>query len=206
MIHIELQPEPDDFDNLVRRPGQKYLAKNPQPKTKEFNAHSYWRRILPHLHDSYRGICAYSCHWIPYDTGADTVEHFRPKDLYPSEAYEWDNYRLVCATLNGRKGTREDILDPFQIQNGWFIIDFPSLQVKPAEGLGEAITRSIEMTIELLGLNDRGTCWKSRAKYIESYCRGKVTFEYLQDEAPFIALELERQNLRTAIRDMMEYD
>ena len=34
------------------------------------------------------------------------------------------NYRLVCGTLNSRKGTFE-VLDPFMIEDGWFEIDFP---------------------------------------------------------------------------------
>ena len=88
MIHVEPQPEPKKFDVLVRRPGHKYLTSKPTLNSKEWERHSYWRKILPELHSSYRGICAYSCHWIPYDTGADTVEHFLPKDRHPQQAYE----------------------------------------------------------------------------------------------------------------------
>src|SRR5262249_18958609 len=93
MMHVDPQPEPDTFDASVRHPGRMYLTSNPTPSSKEWSQHSYWRKILPDLHSSYRGICAYSCHWIPYDTGADTVEHFLPKDKCPQQAYEWSNYR-----------------------------------------------------------------------------------------------------------------
>ena len=63
------------------------------------------------------------------DTGWKTVEHFKPKDLHPGLAYDWDNYRLVCGLLNSRKRVNETILDPFEIEDGWFLLHFPSLQV-----------------------------------------------------------------------------
>lgn len=206
MIHIDPQPEPETFDTLVRQPGQRFLARTPNPTRKQWDSHSYWRKTLALLHDLYGGICAYSCHWIPYDTGADTVEHFLPKSTYPQQAYEWGNYRLVCATLNSRKRIFEDILDPFDIQNAWFVIDFPSLQIKPALGLDSVLTGSIQDTIDRLRLNDEGTCLKSREAYIKDYCLGCITFTYLRRKSPFIALELERQNLVTEIKDMMSYD
>jgi hypothetical protein len=205
MMHIDSHPEPDIFNARVRIPGINYLAKNPSPTTSEFNNHSYWRRVLHNLHDAYRGICAYSCHWIPYDTGADTVEHFLPKDIYPDQAYEWVNYRLVCGTLNGRKGTFSDVLDPFHIEDGWFVMDFPSLQVKPADGLEDTLTAQVWATINRLKLNHDGTCRRARERYVKYYCKGRIDMDFLWDEAPFIAYEVERQGLVTTINDIMGY-
>jgi len=139
------------------------------------------------------------------DTGADTVEHFLPKDRHPQQAYEWINYRLVCATLNSRKKTHEDILDPFHIKNGWFTIDFPSLFIKPAKGLNEDLAQRIQLTIDILRLNDESTCWQSRERYIKVYCLRQITFDHLLSEAPFIAFELIRQNLVESIREIMAY-
>ncbi len=203
MIHIDRQVEPLDFDNRVRRPGRRFLQSNPRPTSKQWRNHSYWREIGSELHDVYGGICAYSCHWIPYDTGADTVEHFQPKDTYPDHAYEWDNYRLVCATLNGRKGTYEDVVDPFVIQDGWFVIDFPSMLVKAGPNTSPEDALRIKATIDRLGLNDEGTCLKSRVKWLSDYCGPNgVPFEYLQRHAPFIASELIRQGLRQSIQQI----
>jgi hypothetical protein len=203
MIRIEKQPEPNDFNNRVRRRGRRFLQGTPKPTSKQWRSHSYWREFGSQLHDAYSGICAYSCHWIPYDTGADTVEHFRPKDVYQKEAYEWDNYRLVCATLNGRKGVNEDVLDPFLVQNGWFVIDFPSMLVKPHSDLEPDILQRVQATIDRLGLNDEGTCLKSRVKWLKDYCvPDGIPFDYLRRHAPFIATELERQGLTATIRQI----
>jgi hypothetical protein len=202
MIHVAQSAEPPIFNNRVRSRGQRFLSTSPQPTSKQWRDHSYWHEVLSQLHDSYGGICAYSCHWIPYDTGADTVEHFRPKDVYPAEAYEWNNYRLVCATLNGRKGVHEDVLDPFLIQNGWFIMDFPSMLVTPSGDLSLADRQRVQVTIDRLGLNDEGTCLKSRVKWLRDYCTNDISFDYLRNNAPFIVAELERQNLAATIREV----
>jgi hypothetical protein len=139
------------------------------------------------------------------DTGSNTVEHFLPKDKYPKQAYEWDNYRLVSGMLNGRKRTREDVLDPFQVQNGWFVIDFPSLLVKPAPELAPGIAQSVQITVEILGLNDAGTCLQGREAYVRAYCSGEIDFPYLTKKAPFIALELQRQGLVQSIKSMWRH-
>jgi hypothetical protein len=204
MIHVAPQPEPQVFDARVRRPGRDFLRRNPHPTSKQFTTHAYWRDVLDLLHDSYKGICAYSCHWIPYDTGSDTVEHFVPKKRHPSHAYEWSNYRLVCGMLNGRKGENRDVLDPFLVNNGDFILKFPSLMVDPSPNLSPSKQRRIVRTIERLGLNDEGTCLKSRVKWVSDYCEEHIDFEHLRNHAPFIALELERQHLTVKIKAIMQ--
>jgi hypothetical protein len=95
--------------------GKHFLVQNPHPTGRQWRGHEYWTRIIPDLYDAYGGICAYSCHWTPYDTSWKTVEHFKPKSKYPEEAYCWANYRFVCGLLNGCKEDHEDILEPFTL-------------------------------------------------------------------------------------------
>jgi hypothetical protein len=205
VIRVQEQPAPAEFISQVRTPGRRFLRQHRRPTRKQWESHAYWRRILENLHDAYRGICAYSCHWIPYDTGADTVEHFQPKSAHPNRAYDWSNYRLVCSTLNGRKQTDENVLDPFAITNGWFVLEFPSLLIKPATGLPAVRRAEVLHTRDTLGLNDEGTCLKARARYVKNYCLGNITFAFLREEAPFIAMEITRQRLVNRLNDVMGY-
>jgi hypothetical protein len=202
VIHVDQSEEPEIFNERVRLRGQRFLRSRPTPTSRQWHSHRYWREIGSKLHDAYDGICAYSCHWIPFDTGADTVEHFRPKDTYPDQAYEWANYRLVCATLNGRKRAHEDVLDPFLIEDGWFVIDFPSLLVKPNSGLSRVRRNRIQHTIDRLRINDEGTCLKSRVRYLRDYCTNDISLDHLRRNAPFIVAELERQDLVATIREV----
>jgi len=204
MMHVDPKPEPVDFDSGVRAPGNQFLAATPNPTTEQWASRDYWTRVGGEMHKCYSGICMYSCHWIPYDTGSRTIEHFKPKNAYPSEAYEWSNYRLVCGTLNGRKSKHEDVLDPFVVKNGMFVIAFTSMLVKPSRS--NSITSSdraaVQATIDRLGLNDEGTCLKARCNFVNLYCQGHVDFEYLEKDAPFIAHELKRQGLKSKIKAM----
>ena len=205
MIHVEPAPEPDVFEQRVRKPGKTFLALNPKPTAKEFEPHSYWRKILSELRDSYRSVCAYSCHFVPYDTGADTVEHFLPKVPHPADAYEWSNYRFVCSRLNGRKGKKEDVVDPFLVEDGWFQIEFPSLLVKPAPDLDLGLKKRVVDSRDRIGLNDESTCLKQRQRYVRDYCTGNVSFALLERDAPFLAMEIRRQGLVESLYEIMGY-
>jgi hypothetical protein len=205
VIRVAVRPKPVDFDQRVRIPGRRFLAGCPNPTQKQWKNHSLWRRILRALHSAYGGVCGYSCHWIPYDTGADTVEHFKPKSKYPKLAYQWKSYRLVCQLLNGRKKDDEGILDPFLLKNGWFVIDFPALLVKPAPGLRKRLNELVTRTRDVLGLNDDGTCMMMRQQFVEDFRLGEITFTHLEKRAPFLAIEMRKQGYDhlAAIRKVM---
>ena len=193
MIHVDIQPPPDDFEVKVAVKGQAFLAKNPNPsswKNKEF-----WRDAIDDLRQAYNDICAYSCHWIPNDTGSSTVDHYFPKSIAPHLAYSWDNYRLASSRMNSRKREFLDVLDPFEIETGWFMLDFSTIHVKPLLDLDNVMLGKILRTIERLQLNDERLI-KARLKWILDYCYGPLDFDYLKSHAPFIAFELERQSLQ----------
>jgi hypothetical protein len=204
VIPVAEQPEPPDFDTKVRIPGRAFLTVTSAPTTEEFGKKNYWKEIIFDLWDAYYGICAYSCHWIPRTTGARSVEHFLPKSLRPDLAYEWSNYRLVCSRLNSRKGNFQDVVDPFYIQYGWFILEFPDMIIKPNVNLSPALMQQVKDTIKRLQLNDDETLVKDRWDWIEAYVKKEITFKHLTKKAPFIAYELKRQKLKTKIHAMVK--
>ena len=204
MIHVVARPEPVHFNDAVRKPGLKYLAATPQPTADEWKSHAYWSRVKDDLYDAYDHVCAYSCFWIP-PTGSRTCDHFKPKDWKPKLAYEWKNFRLMNGILNGRKTNHRHLLDPFKIQDGWFVLDFPSLLVHPASNLPSKTSAKVQTTIDVLKLNDDGTCRRERTDWLRAYCIGPMDFAFLQTMAPFLALELQRQNLASTITSIMRF-
>ena len=203
MIFVKPAAEPADFDERVRQPGRRFLRSSASP-SREVGERPYWRRAAADLHNAYDGICAYTCHWIALDTGWRSVEHFVPKSIRPALAYEWSNFRLVCGRMNGRKGAHDDVLDPFKIQDPTFVIRFPSLQVGPANGVGDELKTAATRTIDRLKLNDE-LCISSRLEYVKLYCRKEVGLDYLRSRAPFIHREIVRQRLETRMRDVMRF-
>lgn len=203
MIRIDQKPEPPEFHVQVGRPGALFLERCGAPTSRQWKNHSYWRKVLPQLRDAFDSICAYSSEFIPDITGVDTVEHFLPKAEHPDQAYRWTNYRLVCLRMNGRKGTRR-ILDPFVIRNAWFVLQFPSLQVLLGPDIPEALLPTANETISVLGLNDE-TSIRSRERWVRNYCQRHITAAFLQRNAPFIHMELQRQELIDRIIEVMRY-
>lgn len=189
--------EPADFDRKVRAPGDAFLKSLPAGAKVNFRGREYWRKILRELHNSYNGICAYTCHYIPLDVGGDTVEHFMPKKSYPALAYEWANFRLVCSRLNGRKKDHQDVVDPFLITPGMFELMFPSLLIREGSGLSAANKKLAKSSIARLKLNHERNI-EARLEYVLRYRDGKHSLLHLSDHAPFIHNELTRQGLNSA--------
>lgn len=200
MIHIDLKPEPADFDIRVRQPGNAFLASTPNPNSKLWSQHNYWNRCSSQLYDVYGGICEYTGQWISRPESTPSVDHFLPKSHHPDKAYEWDNYRLTTQTMNGHKKDKY-ILDPFEIQDGDIVIDFPSCLLKPRKDMTPAEKSKVKSTIQILHLNDEQYA-AQRCQIILQYIGGHISQQYLKARYPFIAEELERQNLYERIKDI----
>ncbi len=188
MIRVGPQPEPTDFDVTVRQPGLRALEENRE----KLPAH--WRRCLDDLHAAYRGICAYACIYIDQATGARSVDHFVAKSSDRQLTYEWSNYRLACSLINSRKGTFDNVLDPFEIEDGWFELEFSALQIVPNSELDSGLQQRAQDTIDRLGLHTK-ECRDARAEYFNNYIQRHIDFYYLEQKSPFVAKEMRRQDL-----------
>src|ERR1700693_5648986 len=188
MIRVTSAPEPGAFNDTVRVPGLAYLNSLGPSQIADTGSRPYWREALSDLHVAYSGICAYSSHWIPYDVGSDTVEHFIPKSVAPSGAYEWANFRLACARLNGRKGAFQDVVDPFKVAEDMFFLHLPTFCLVPGDGITSKQSGLARSTIERLRLNETRSV-QMRQRFLEDYADGEITLQYLRRNAPFLGHE-----------------
>ena len=192
VIPVVPKPEPPDFGANVRGPGQAFLARVPRPTAKQFRGHDYWKAALLDLKTAYNSVCAYSSFWMP---GNCSVDHFHPKSTCPDLAYEWTNYRLAHDKINNNKGDSPDVLDPFLIHKGWFVLDLATLWVRPEASLQPIIQTAVQRTIDVLKLNDDQ--WvQMRFEILTSYVNGELKITYLQRTYPFIAAEVQRQGVQ----------
>jgi hypothetical protein len=209
VIRVEPEPEPPDFDEKVRRPGLRALAelrgqpaekrRGPKRKVeqerKSKDLPAYWTRCLDDLHKAYRGICAYSCLYIPPVVGGKSTDHSAAKSpkisAKPEDAYEWSNYRLACGLMNTRKGTKA-VIDPFTIDGRWFELDLSTLAILPNPELTEPLRERVQATIDDLGLDD-DELRKARGDWYQYYLEGEISFSFLARKCPFLAAEIVRQ-------------
>ena len=161
MIRVVPAPEPEDFDAKVRQPGlraferladRKYGGDREAVPGSKFP--DYWRRSLDDLLENYRRICSYLCLYIPRGTGARSADHMVAKSVAWGQAYEWSNYRLACSLMNSRKHDAVSVLDPFDVEDGWFVLELVDFQVLPADGLDVGVSEAVQSTIGRLRLND----------------------------------------------------
>ncbi len=202
MIPVVPQPEPADFEQLVRKPGLKWLKKSGLDPTLPVPAKTiippHWRKCLPHLHKAYDGICAYMCVDVPWFEGSPSVEHFVPKSKRLEMAFEWDNFRFVCTKMNSRKRDFEDVLDPFTLEPDLFILRLGSGGLEPHPNLIGEKLKMVQKTIQRLDLDDQ-ECRDKRLEYIDGVLLNQkdkedgITIGHLKRRAPFVWQEMKRQ-------------
>lgn len=94
------------IDDPVRRTGFKTYAPEVLPKNRkgcDFKA--IWGKSKKALAGMSHQKCAYCESPINAERSA-AVEHYKPKSLFPSLAYDWNNYFLGCGGCNGAKSDR----------------------------------------------------------------------------------------------------
>jgi hypothetical protein len=211
MIRVTPAPAPADFDKRVKKPGLDAIAElvGEQPKVRRLGPKRkkvaktrneidpkyfppLWRDVLPDMLQAYNRLCAYLALYMEHATGSPSVDHVIPKSKAWDKVYEWSNYRLACALVNSKKNDVDLVLDPFQIQDGFFALEFFGFQVTVGPRAVGAIETKVVDTIEQLGLN-MPDCCKARREYFDSYTGKHIDLDYLERRAPFIARELRRQ-------------
>src|SRR5687767_2765015 len=63
------------------------------------------KNVRQALNDMYHNYCCY-CEGAVGPVGADQIEHRKPVDEFPEEAFEWSNLHLACAGCNRAKSNK----------------------------------------------------------------------------------------------------
>lgn len=134
-----------------------------------------------------------------------TVDHFLSCRTNPELAYEWDNYRFASGWINSSKQNADDrILDPFQVQDGWFEILLPSLQLVLTDKVPARHRARAEYTLERLHLRDDERVLRQRREWYQMYQNG-LPLNELRKKAPLIARAVEKAApLVTLVKDALE--
>lgn len=188
MIPFTLQDEPPTFEAECRTPGKRWLAENPQydrPK-------DLWTKFEPELRAAFNEMCG----WAAMHIMRGQVDHFTPiatlkKKGQDELAYDWKNFRYIEGWINQKKLSAQ-VLDPFVVQDGWFEISLPSLQLLPTEKIPAEFLELALFTLKRLGLRDHEVVVRYRKGWFDLYRQNKLTLNGLQQRAPLIAAAVER--------------
>jgi len=209
VIPVALAPEPATFDVKVRKKGEaamleligKGQSRRGRPRRPVAQRRDripsdkfppYWRDVLDEMHEAYEGRCAYLAMYIEKATGNPSVDHVVPRSRNWRQVYEWSNYRLAAALINGKKNDLEHVLDPVAIGPGLFALEFLSMEVVQGLAVSTSQRPEVQDTIDTLGLNLQD-CIDQRSEYYLDYKSRDISLRWLERRAPFIAQELRRQ-------------
>ena len=186
MMGFEPVPEPAEFQDRVRARGRAWLAGHPNAR----RPRDYWTPFKGELASGFRDLCAYSAMFVP----EGTVDHFVSWHEDRSQAYEWDNYRYCASWINSSKQKEPSakLLDPFEVEQGWFEILLPSLQLRVSDAIPGDLRTRAEHTIRRLRLRDDERVLRQRREWLRMYECGQLTLEGLRAKAPLLALAIER--------------
>ena len=156
--------------------------------------------------DSHKGVCAYCASWTPRRREArqyfehTTIDHYIAKSRDKNKAYDWDNFRLCRSRLNNRKADFDDVLDPCQVLNEWFWLEFTTFLIRPAHGLPEQTREQVKATIDRLELNSDVDYVYERVEVVRGYCTGVIPFQVVETRYPFIAYQMLSQDFDSTLK------
>lgn len=150
----------------------------------------FWSGIRPQLAEAFGNLCGYSA---MLDLSG-TVDHYLSKQSHPELAYEWANYRYCSQWINSSKSCLdESVLDPYEVEDGWFEILLPSLQLVASDAIPAEQRARAEFTLDRLHLRDDERVVRQRQVWYAFYLNGKLTLDMLDAFAPLIARAIRKQ-------------
>lgn len=187
MIPTPQVPEPADFDYRARQPGLAWLREHSEAKRPK----DYWSPFRSVLQEGQAQLCAYAAMLAIPD---GQIDHFLSFKTHRHLAYEWSNYRFASALMNNLKRNHDDaILDPWLVENGWFEILLPSLQLVTTEQIPEHLRSKAEFSLKQLGLRDDERIIRWRQGFYQEYQNGHLSLEGLSEWAPLLARAIAAQ-------------
>jgi hypothetical protein len=181
-------PEPSEFDQKCRQKGNTWLAEHPDTK----RPRDYWSPFKADLAKGFNNLCGYSVMYEPIGT----VDHFLSCHNYRHLSYEWSNYRYTAGWINSSKKDLDDrLLDPFEVEDTWFEIILPSLQLVLTDKVPKEQRLKAQFTLQHLGLDHNERILRQREEWFRMYEQGEITLEGLAKKAPLIARAIEKQTI-----------
>lgn len=186
MIRFEPRPKPERFAERVEQRGAAWLATNATGRMP-----AYWQDFRHDLADAFGSLCAYGAMYEP----VGTVDHFVSVDEDRSRAYDWTNYRFASAWLNSSKQAlrSSQLLDPFAVQNEWFGVQLPSMQLVLTNHIPAEWREHAQFMLDRLHLGHDERVIRQRREWFRMYQEQGLTLDELAKKAPLIAAAIKKQ-------------
>jgi hypothetical protein len=189
MIHVARHPPPEHFERDVRAPGLRWLE-NPHNRNKN-RPSNFWKHCRDDLERQFESRCGYAATWIPSGHTDHFVSWNRCKRCNEHHrAYEWENLRWIAPELNSLKSDH-DLLDPFEVEDGWFEIHLPSLRLRMTDAIPAEHREMAATTLRVLKLESGSLVRKWRQEELRLFASGTSLSEIMR-RTPLLGRALEK--------------
>lgn len=188
------------YEARVLEPGRRWLEANPpvpakagEPAPKQKRLPALWREVCEELADAFHDRCAYSAMWLSHP---GEVDHFVSIDEDRSRAYDWDNFRYCAGWINSSKQSlrSSQLLDPLEIEDDWFELKLPSLELHVTEECPEHLRARAELMLDRLHLRRGQHVIRYRRQFLAQYRpEDPSTLARLDELAPLLARAIRKQ-------------
>jgi len=168
----------------------KWVRKNAQGKRftwPDYHLQKLNRVLLPLLQSDNQFHCCYCDAYPVQGVSADTIDHFRPKSVYPQEAFDWENLFYCCSACQEAKleqfetGLLKPDVQDFSFDR-FFRFNAATGEIEPNPIAPAEDIQRAEVSIRLFGLNEKGRPITRRQVFRERYQQfvaGEVPIEHL---------------------------
>lgn len=152
------------------------------------NAEPLWRKYREQTIERFEEMCCYTAVWVPNGDADHFVAWARVRGTPQAHlAYQWANIRYADGWINKSKGSAI-FPDPFVVQDDWFELRLPSLEL---HATGKHPPAEHDAIQNLLKRVQKGTnVMRTRRKYFRMYQEGKHTIEAVDELAPLLGRAL----------------
>jgi hypothetical protein len=182
MIKVTKCSKPSDFDTKVKVPGNNWLFIDIEVRKKD--PRDLWSKYRDTLAKGFKNRCGYSA-MLLLD---GHVDHYLSCNNYPHRIYEWWNYRYISGSINSSKGTHDTkVLDPYEVEDDWFEILLPSLQLVLTDKIPSYKRERASFTIDKLKLDTGENVVRFREAMCDEYLNNNLPINNLDFFAPLLA-------------------
>lgn len=188
MMRFDRLPKPAGFEDVEAK-GKEWLEAPVEGRARR--RPSLWRDYSAQLATGFRSLCGYSAIFV----ANGEVDHFVSEKEDPRRLYDWDNYRYADGWFNAsKKDLRSDqILDPFEVEDGWFEILLPSMQLVRTTTCPPEFHDRADRMLGRLHLGHGEAVVRYRLEWYRMYKEGELTLAGLAKKAPLIARAIAKQ-------------
>lgn len=169
-MKMERTPPPDFLRTHCKEWAREFAKKREENPKYPFRWKSHeGRKVNERLREGFGNHCAF-CDSYPLGISSHkSIEHFRPKSLYPRLAYAWPNLFPCCDVCQNAKGEKFDkrLLKPdtedYRFER-YFVSNYKTGKIEANPSANAKEQERARMTIETYRLNNFG---RSHSRLIE---------------------------------------